>query len=60
MARKALTRTLPLLAALTIGAAPLMLANPAFAQGAPRSLQFWWPEQRRAWTTVSSPIARAR
>ena len=45
MSRKALTRTLPLLAALTIGAAPLMLANPAFAQGEPRSTQFWWPEQ---------------
>ncbi len=45
MARKTLTRTLPLLAALTIGAAPLMLANPAFAQGEPRSTQFWWPEQ---------------
>jgi catalase-peroxidase len=45
MARKTFTRTLPLLAALTIGAAPLMLANPAFAQGEPRSTQFWWPEQ---------------
>ena len=45
MSRKTLTRTLPLLAALTIGAAPLMLANPAFAQGEPRSTQFWWPEQ---------------
>ncbi len=45
MARKTFTRTLPLLAALTIGAAPLMLANPAFAQGEARSTQFWWPEQ---------------
>jgi len=45
MTRRTLPFTLPLLAALTIGAAPLMLANPAYAQGEPRSTQFWWPEQ---------------
>jgi catalase-peroxidase len=45
MARRTLPITLPLLAALTIGAAPLMLANPAYSQEEPRSTQFWWPEQ---------------
>jgi catalase-peroxidase len=45
MARRTLPFTLPLLAALSIGAAPLLLSSSAVAQGEPRSTQFWWPEQ---------------
>ncbi|MDJ0878810.1 MAG: catalase/peroxidase HPI, partial [Halieaceae bacterium] len=39
-----LKRTIPLLAALAV-AVPLVSAGPAAAQGAPKSNQFWWPEQ---------------
>ena len=36
-------RTIPLVVAITVALAAA--AGPAFAQGTPRSNQFWWPEQ---------------
>ncbi len=38
-------RTMPLLAAIAVAMSPLVTSSPAFAQGEPKSKQFWWPEQ---------------
>ncbi len=40
-----LRRTIPLLAALAVAMSPLVPSSPAFAQGEPKSNQFWWPDQ---------------
>ncbi len=38
-------QTKPMIAILAMTLTPLMNSNTAFAQGEPRSNQFWWPEQ---------------
>jgi len=38
-------QTIPLLAALAVVMSPLLPSSAAFAQGEPKSNQFWWPEQ---------------
>ncbi len=40
-----INRSIPLLAALAIAMSPAILSSPAFAQGEPKSNQFWWPEK---------------
>ncbi|MEE4191316.1 MAG: catalase/peroxidase HPI, partial [Halieaceae bacterium] len=55
-----LSKVTPLLAALAV-AVPLIGAGQAAAQGAPKSNQFWWPEQvdlqpLRAHSPVSDPM----
>ncbi len=55
-----LKKTIPLLAALAV-AVPLVSSGPAAAQGAPKSNQFWWPEQvdlqpLRAHSPASNPM----
>ncbi len=40
-----INRSIPLLAALAIAMSPVILSSPAFAQGEPKSNQFWWPEK---------------
>ena len=40
-----LKKTIPLLSALAITLSLLVPPSPAFAQGEPKSNQFWWPEQ---------------
>ena len=40
-----LNRSISLFAALAIVMSPVMLSSPAFAQGEPKSNQFWWPEK---------------
>jgi catalase-peroxidase len=40
-----LKRTKPLIAALAVAMAPMVSSGPAFAQGEPKSNQFWWPER---------------
>ena len=37
--------TIPLLAALAVAMTQVVPLSPAFAQGEPKSNQFWWPEQ---------------
>jgi catalase-peroxidase len=37
-------QTIPLLIALTVAMSAVVPASPAFAQGEPKSNQFWWPE----------------
>ena len=54
-------QTLTLLAALAVAATPLVSSGPAFAQGMPKSNQFWWPEQvdlspLRAHSIESNPL----
>ncbi len=39
-----LKQTIPLLAALAIAMSPLVPSSTAFAEGEPKSNQFWWPE----------------
>ncbi len=56
-----LKKTIPLLAAMAV-AVPLVSSGPAAAQGAPKSNQFWWPEQvdlqpLRAHSPASDPMA---
>ncbi len=55
-----LKKTVPLLAAIAV-AVPLVSSGPAAAQGAPKSNQFWWPEQvdlqpLRAHSPTSDPM----
>ena len=38
-------RTMPLLAVLAVAMLPVATSSSAFAQGQPKSPQFWWPEQ---------------
>lgn len=38
-------KTMPMLAALAIALSPAASVSPAFAEGAPRANQFWWPKQ---------------
>ncbi|MBU2676382.1 MAG: catalase/peroxidase HPI [Gammaproteobacteria bacterium] len=38
-------QTIPLLAVLAVAMSPMVPSSPAFAQGEPKSNQFWWPEQ---------------
>ena len=38
-------QTIPLLVALAIAMSPLVPSSDAFAQGEPKSNQFWWPEK---------------
>ncbi|MGB5299315.1 MAG: hypothetical protein WBN48_11360, partial [Thiogranum sp.] len=40
-----LKQTIPLLSALAITLSLVVPSSPAFAQGQPKSNQFWWPEQ---------------
>jgi catalase-peroxidase len=40
-----LKQTIPLLAAVAVAMSPAVPSSPAFAQGEPKSVQFWWPEQ---------------
>ena len=40
-----LKQTIPLLAALAVVMSLVVPSSPAFAQGEPKSNQFWWPEQ---------------
>jgi catalase-peroxidase len=40
-----LRRSIPFLAALASAMSPVVPSSPAFAQGEPKSNQFWWPEQ---------------
>ncbi len=40
-----LRHTIPLLAALTVAMSLVVPSSPAFAQGDPKSNQFWWPER---------------
>lgn len=56
-----LKQTIPLLAALTVALSPLLLSNPANAQGEPKTNQSWWPEKLnlaplRQHTTTSNPM----
>jgi len=37
-------QTIPLLAALAVAMTPIVTTSPAFAQGEPKSNQFWWPD----------------
>ena len=37
-------QSMPLLVALTLAMSAVVPSNPAFAQGEPKSNQFWWPE----------------
>ncbi|MGB5427798.1 MAG: catalase/peroxidase HPI [Gammaproteobacteria bacterium] len=37
-------QTISLLAALAVAMSPLVTTSPAFAQGEPKSNQFWWPD----------------
>jgi catalase-peroxidase len=37
-------QTMPLLVALTLAMSAMALSSPVFAQGEPKSNQFWWPE----------------
>jgi catalase-peroxidase len=51
---------LTLIAALAVAVSPLVASGPAFAQGEPRTNQFWWPgtlnlEQLRAHDARSNP-----
>jgi catalase-peroxidase len=38
-------QTITFLAVLTVAMSPAFLASPAFAQGEPKSNQFWWPDR---------------
>jgi catalase-peroxidase len=38
-------QTIPLVSALLVAMSPVAPSSPAFAQGEPKSNQFWWPEQ---------------
>jgi catalase-peroxidase len=38
-------QTIQIVAALALAVSPVLLAGPAFAQGEPKSNQFWWPER---------------
>ena len=38
-------QTIHLLAALVLATSPAVTSSPAFAQGEPKSNQFWWPDQ---------------
>jgi catalase-peroxidase len=54
-------RTIPLVAALAVAMTSLVATGPAFAQGVPKSNQFWWPEQidlspLRQHDTASNPM----
>ena len=40
-----LRQTIPLIATLALAMSPLVPSSPAWAQGEPKSNQFWWPEQ---------------
>ena len=40
-----MTKTRRLLAALAVMMSPILLSSPVFAQGEPKSNQYWWPEQ---------------
>jgi len=40
-----LKRIIPLLVALAVAMSPVATSSPAFAQGEPKSNQFWWPDQ---------------
>ena len=40
-----LKQTIPLVSALLVAMLPVVPSSPAFAQGEPKSNQFWWPEQ---------------
>ena len=40
-----LKQTIPLFSALLVAMLPVVSSSPAFAQGEPKSNQFWWPEQ---------------
>jgi len=40
-----LKQTIPLVSALLVAMLPVVSSSPAFAQGEPKSNQFWWPEQ---------------
>ena len=40
-----LKQTMPLLAAFAVAMSPVVPSSPAFAQGEPKSNQFWWPEK---------------
>jgi catalase-peroxidase len=40
-----LKQTIPLVSALLLAMLPVVSSSPAFAQGEPKSNQFWWPEQ---------------
>jgi len=40
-----LKQTIPLVSALLVAMLPVVPPSPAFAQGEPKSNQFWWPEQ---------------
>ena len=40
-----MTKTRRLLAALAVMMSPILLSSPVFAQGGPKSNQYWWPEQ---------------
>ena len=40
-----LKQTIPLLAALAVAMSPAVPSSAAFAQGEPKSNQFWWPKQ---------------
>jgi len=54
-------RTRLLVAAIAVAMAPLVSSSPAFAQGEPKSNQFWWPERvdlgpLRQHTAESNPL----
>jgi len=40
-----LKQIIPIVSALLVGILPVVPSSPAFAQGEPKSNQFWWPEQ---------------
>src|SRR5210317_1249106 len=37
-------KTIPMIAILAMSLSPLVLTTPVFAQDAPKSNQFWWPD----------------
>ncbi|MCG7587911.1 catalase-peroxidase, partial [Photobacterium sp. OFAV2-7] len=54
-------QTIPLLAAIAVALSPLLMGSPAYAQGEPKSNQFWWPEKLdlsplRQHTASSNPM----
>ncbi|MGR5145313.1 catalase/peroxidase HPI [Photobacterium alginatilyticum] len=54
-------QTIPLLAAIAVALSPLLLNNSAYAQGEPKTNQFWWPEKLdlsplRQHTASSNPM----